>query len=155
MPVINIFEPGEAIGVIFQLINFDFEMIGEIRIDLKGFGRKRVAAQVGEMIFGESKNLVERFFIAFGFVNEDFAKFDEPPQISFFLDDIGVIFGTSGGISSVDKREQIGMVDFLEVAGFTKFFLDGKIVDRHAFGIEAEDSLENESVFDAEKVVRL
>ena len=45
------------------------------------------------------------------------------------------------------------MVNFLEVVGSAKFFLDGKIVDGHAFEVKTQDRVEDELMFRPEKIV--
>ena len=153
--LVEVPEAGAAVSVIFQVVNFGFKIKSE-EIRERGFrGRSKVAGDLVEASLSFGNDVGRREYSFVGVLMNDIGGKDKFSQVGFLLDDVGMIFGASGGISSVDERKQIGMVDFLEVAEFTKFFLNGEIIDRHAFGIEAEDSLENESVFDAEKVIRL
>ena len=151
--VVNIFETSEPISVIFKRIDVGFKMVRKIICQLQGFGRLRRTTPVGKLILSVSKNISERFFATFSFFDEYVAKFDKLAQIGFFLDDVGVVLGASSRESGVDKREQITMLNFAEVAGFAKFFLYGEIINRKSLGVKAQNGLKNKSVFDAIKVV--
>ena len=104
-------------------------------------------------MLSEERDVGGGFFAALSFVDDNVTEFDNLSEVSFFLDDAGVVFGASSGKGSVDEREQITMFNLAEVTGLAKFFLNGKVVDRLFFCEEAQNSLEYEPMFGTIKVV--
>ena len=153
MLLINIFEAGEAIGIFFQRVDVCFKVIGEIVRNVRRFGGKSGAVPVGKVTLSIGENLNKIFFTALSFINEYVTKFDKLTQIGFFLDDASVVLSASSSEGGVDERKQIAMFYFAKVAGFTKFFFNGEIVDGKSFSVKAQNSLENKSMFNAVKVV--
>ena len=90
-------------------------------------------SNVVEILLSKERDVGGRFFAALSLVDDNVAEFDNLSEVSFFLNDAGVIFGASSGESGVDEREQITMFNLAEVTGLAKFFLNGKVVDRLFF----------------------
>ena len=83
----------------------------------------------------------------------DFGSDDESAKVGFFLDDVSVILGASGGVGGVDEREQVQVVDFIVVAVPLQFVFDRKKINGLAGRVEAHDGFKNELVFGTVKVV--
>lgn len=102
---VTIFETGEPISVIFELVDVGFKVVSEIIRQLQRFGRRSRTTPVGKLILSVSKNVRERFFLTRSLVDKNIAKFDKLAQIGFFLDDVSVILSAGSGEGRVDERE--------------------------------------------------
>ena len=151
--VVNIFETGEPISVIFKRVDVGFKVVSEIISKLQRFGRRSRTIPVGKLILSVRYDFGEGFFLTRSFVDKNIAKFDKLAQIGFFLDDVSVVLSASGRKSSVDEGEQITMFNLAKVARFAKLFFYSEIINRKSLGVKAQNGLKNKSVFDAIKVV--